>query len=65
MNDVTEREVETTSVPPRSTKQMLVASGMGNALEWYDWGIYSSFAIYFAPSSDATLSPGLNTSVAK
>lgn len=21
---------------------------MGNALEWYDWGIYSSFAIYFA-----------------
>ncbi|SDR72203.1 MFS transporter, MHS family, alpha-ketoglutarate permease [Brevibacterium siliguriense] len=48
MNDVTEREVETTSVPPRSTKQMLVASGMGNALEWYDWGIYSSFAIYFA-----------------
>lgn len=36
---------------PRATKsqrQTLFATGLGNALEWYDWGIYSAFAIYFA-----------------
>ena len=32
----------------KSQRQTLVATGMGNALEWYDWGIYSAFAIYFA-----------------
>ncbi|WP_427007808.1 MFS transporter [Pseudarthrobacter sp. H2] len=32
----------------RSQRQTLFATGMGNALEWYDWGIYSAFAIYFA-----------------
>ncbi|GAA4364551.1 MFS transporter [Paeniglutamicibacter cryotolerans] len=29
-------------------RRTLVATGMGNALEWFDWGIYSAFAIYFA-----------------
>ena len=32
----------------KTQQQTLVATGMGNALEWYDWGIYSAFAIYFA-----------------
>ncbi|WP_427132133.1 MFS transporter [Pseudarthrobacter sp. S9] len=32
----------------KSQRQTLFATGMGNALEWYDWGIYSAFAIYFA-----------------
>ena len=37
--------------PLRATpeqRRTLVATGMGNALEWFDWGIYSAFAIYFA-----------------
>lgn len=41
----------TAAVPAKATKeqrQTLIATGMGNALEWYDWGIYSAFAIYFA-----------------
>jgi len=29
-------------------RRTLLATGMGNALEWFDWGIYSAFAIYFA-----------------
>ena len=29
-------------------RRTLFATGMGNALEWFDWGIYSAFAIYFA-----------------
>jgi MHS family alpha-ketoglutarate permease-like MFS transporter len=32
----------------KAQRQTLFATGMGNALEWYDWGIYSAFAIYFA-----------------
>lgn len=32
----------------KEQRQTLFATGMGNALEWYDWGIYSAFAIYFA-----------------
>jgi MFS transporter, MHS family, alpha-ketoglutarate permease len=43
--------VSVAPAPARATKaqrQTLFATGMGNALEWYDWGIYSAFAIYFA-----------------
>lgn len=34
-------------VPP-PTHRTLVTTGVGNALEWYDWGIYATFSIYFA-----------------
>ena len=33
---------------PPSTRRTLVTTGVGNALEWYDWGIYATFSIYFA-----------------
>lgn len=33
---------------PQSTRKTLFNTGIGNALEWYDWGIYATFAIYFA-----------------
>ena len=48
MTEMTQRGVEHTGDPARSTRQTLIATGMGNALEWFDWGIYSAFAIYFA-----------------
>ena len=44
-------EIPATPASLKATKpqrQTLFATGMGNALEWYDWGIYSAFAIYFA-----------------
>lgn len=33
---------------PPSTHRTLVTTGVGNALEWYDWGIYATFSICFA-----------------
>lgn len=31
-----------------SSKKTLINTGIGNALEWYDWSIYATFSIYFA-----------------
>ncbi|WP_448852493.1 MFS transporter [Corynebacterium sp. 335C] len=36
-------------VQGQSSRRTLVTTGVGNALEWYGWGIYSTFSIYFAP----------------
>lgn len=38
----------TTTGPTQSVRKTLFNTGIGNALEWYDWGIYATFAIYFA-----------------
>ena len=32
----------------RTTRKNLVGIGMGNLLEWYDWNVYASFAVYIA-----------------
>lgn len=32
------------------TRRALVGSGFGNALEWFDWSIYATFAPFFASS---------------
>jgi MHS family alpha-ketoglutarate permease-like MFS transporter len=44
-------EVETAfhDLPKAEQRQALIAAGVGNALEWYDWTIYAFFAVYFAP----------------
>lgn len=34
--------------PAQSTLKTLLGTGIGNALEWYDWNIYASFAVYFS-----------------
>ncbi len=31
-----------------SLRKMFVATGIGNALEWYDWGIYAAYAKFIA-----------------
>lgn len=39
----------TTSVAaPRSSRRTLIATGIGNAGEWFDWAIYATFAPFFA-----------------
>ncbi|SER97166.1 MFS transporter, MHS family, alpha-ketoglutarate permease [Lentzea xinjiangensis] len=47
-----------TSEKHRLPVRTLVASSAGNAVEWYDWGIYTAFSIYFAtqifPSGNET-----------
>lgn len=35
----------------------LVGTGIGNALEWFDWSIYSTFAAFFAASFFAATDP--------
>ncbi len=32
----------------RTTRKNLLGIGMGNMLEWYDWNVYASFAVYIA-----------------
>lgn len=44
-----------TSAPPAAPaasrgRHTLVGTGIGNAIEWFDWSIYSSFAPFFAAS---------------
>lgn len=44
--------------PVRRQARQIIASGVGNAVEWYDWYIYSFLAVVFAPqifhAGDAT-----------
>lgn len=34
----------------RNRIKSILAGSIGNLIEWYDWFVYSSFSIYFAPS---------------
>ena len=41
------------ATPPRSTASRLrsiISGSVGNLVEWYDWYVYSAFALYFAPA---------------
>ncbi|ASN53397.1 MFS transporter [Sinomonas sp. R1AF57] len=38
----------TTAKGAPSTQRTLIGTGIGNAVEWYDWAIYATFAPYFA-----------------
>ncbi|WP_129358242.1 MULTISPECIES: MFS transporter [Micrococcaceae] len=41
----------TATAPPPSQQshaKTLLGTGIGNALEWFDWNIYASFAVYFS-----------------
>src|SRR5215207_1451230 len=44
--------------PTRSRLKNIVGGSTGNLVEWFDWYVYSAFALYFAssffPSGDAT-----------
>jgi MHS family alpha-ketoglutarate permease-like MFS transporter len=33
---------------PQSKFKTLMGTSVGNALEWYDWNVYASFAVYFS-----------------
>jgi MFS transporter, MHS family, alpha-ketoglutarate permease len=36
--------------PARSRLKNIVGGSAGNLVEWFDWYVYSAFALYFAPS---------------
>ena len=50
--------LETTSSPPRRILRNIVGGSAGNLVEWFDWYVYSAFALYFAhaffPKGDQT-----------
>ncbi|SHJ51336.1 MFS transporter, MHS family, alpha-ketoglutarate permease [Hymenobacter daecheongensis DSM 21074] len=35
---------------PAARLRSIVSGSIGNLVEWYDWYVYSAFALYFAPS---------------
>ncbi|GAB3830450.1 MFS transporter [Hymenobacter jeollabukensis] len=42
----------TSASPPRTTSariRSIISGSIGNLVEWYDWYVYSAFALYFAP----------------
>ena len=49
---------ETTNSPPRRILRNIVGGSAGNLVEWFDWYVYSAFALYFAqaffPKGDQT-----------
>lgn len=51
--------VEDTATRHRLPMGKLVAASIGNAIEWYDWTIYTAFSVYFAgaffPSDEPAL----------
>ncbi len=46
----------TPAVPNKQQRKAVLAAGIGNVMEWYDWGVYGFFApifaIHFFPASD-------------
>ena len=38
-----------TAPPPANRLRNIVGGSAGNLVEWYDWYVYSAFALYFAP----------------
>lgn len=49
-DNVTSRRRRQPPPPARSPWKALVGGSIGNLVEWYDWFVYSSFAVYFASS---------------
>lgn len=37
-----------TRTPKQSTFKTIAGTGVGNALEWYDWNVYATFAVFFS-----------------
>ncbi|MCG8520018.1 MFS transporter [Marinobacter xestospongiae] len=58
MNEMT--ETLQAAKPQVSTARKIAAGSIGNAVEWFDWTIYASFAVFFStqffPETDATAS---------
>ena len=42
--------LEAIATPRRSRLKNIVGGSAGNLVEWFDWYVYSAFALYFAPS---------------
>ncbi|WP_245558810.1 MFS transporter [Aestuariimicrobium kwangyangense] len=43
--------------PRQSALKTLFGTGVGNALEWYDWNVYATFSVYLAAALFSTDNP--------
>ncbi len=48
MIDTTPAPVVASRPAEQSTRKTILGTGVGNALEWYDWGVYAIFTPFFA-----------------
>jgi MHS family alpha-ketoglutarate permease-like MFS transporter len=48
-----------TDSPHRLPLKTLIAASIGNAIEWYDWTVYATFAVYFSTGFFPKEDPGL------
>ena len=46
-----------TPLTPAHRLRSIISGSIGNLVEWYDWYVYSAFALYFAPVFFPTGSP--------
>ncbi|MGA8114234.1 MAG: MFS transporter [Actinocatenispora sp.] len=61
--NMTEAQATTTEVDERTVRRAVIASAMGNATEWYDYGVFTSGAI--ALSIGTVFFPGDSNAVLK
>lgn len=50
------------SKPPRRILRTLIGTGAGNAVEWYDWAIYATFASYISTQLFSKAAPPARSS---
>ncbi len=60
---MTEAQVDRTEVDPRTVRRAVIASAMGNATEWYDYGVFTSGAI--AAAIGTVFFPGHGNAILK
>ena len=48
MTDSTSADALHAHLHPQSKRKTIVGIGSGNAMEWFDWNIYATFAAFFA-----------------
>lgn len=60
---MTETAAQESEIDPRTVKRAVIASAMGNATEWYDYGVFTSGAI--AASIGTVFFPGEGNAVLK
>lgn len=56
MSDVSDTDALVVS-PGRSNRKAIFGTGIGNALEWYDWNVYAVFAPFIAASFFSKANP--------
>ena len=55
-SDLIETDTTVIQQPTVSQRKIILAGSVGNAVEWFDWTIYATFAVFFSKQFFATTS---------